>query len=331
MINIFKNIEPMFISIKPFKLYKTYNFDQTNIGSGSSNILIFDAINDKSSSSEVTDLYRPPNNPFIKDSAGYILDYNYTLGNGEKYMPISESLNPNGSVKRLIYKSIKRLFYDPDSVYYEKYFSNINHSANPLGDKAFLFYIPSKYISEAIGFETFVLIDTSDTSNQPYGNSNPEGIKITDTYGDGHIYDENNPNITFPIGNISYDTGHIIVLDEQYRNYFVKNLMETASNANLTISFASYYTTTEYEYVCVAAADEFNLSSNPTLYSEISGSKSGTGPIKTELVSQPWFRTYITQIGLYDDAGKLVVVGKFAKPLRKEKTFDSIFIVKFDI
>ena len=42
------------------------------------------------------------------------------------------------------------------------------------------------------------------------------------------------------------------------------------------------------------------------------------------------FRPYATTIGLYDDAEQLVAYAKFASPIKIEKEFDSIFIVKFD-
>lgn len=329
MINIYKEIPSAFVSMKPFKLYKTNEFDQTNIGTGSTDILIFDAIGDTSSSSEYTPLYKPIGE-YTYDNAGYIIDYNYLLANGDKYMPVSESLNPNGSVKRLIYQHIKRLFYEPTSVFYDKSFCTMTSSGQPLQNNAFMFYIPSVYLGESIEQGTFSLLDTSDVSSQPYGSINPAGLSIYDD--NGILYDENNTMISYPIGNISYDTGHIIFTDEQYRNYFLKNLIETSSNANFTLSVTSYYTTTEHEYVCVAGADEFNMSMNPTLFNEpVSGSTQLTGTVKTELVTNNAFRTHITSIGLYDDIGGLVAVAKFAKPIRKQKTLDSVFIVKFDM
>ena len=330
MISIYKDIPPVFVSIKPYKLYKTYDFSNTNIGSGSSDVLVFEAISDTSSSSENTDLYRPANNPFKKDSSGYILDYNYTLMNGERYMPVSESRNPNGSVKRLIYKSIKRLFYEPDSVFWEKYLYNTDHASSSLGNSAFMFYIPAQYIAESIEENSIYISDMSDTSHQPYSNTNPEGIYITDD--NGFLYDYNNPNHTGPIGNISYDTGHIIITDAQYKDYFTKHLIDSSSTANTHIEITSYYSVTEYEYVCVAGADEFNVSMNPTLYqTSAPGSTSLVGPVKTDITSNDAFRTQITGIGLYDDVGGLVAFAKFAKPIRKQKTLDSIFVVKFDI
>ena len=335
MINVYKDIPLAFQSNKQFKLYKTYTFDATSIGTGSSDMKIFDAVYAASSSSEITPIYRPYTDPYTYDSARYIVNYNYTLANGEKYMPVSESLNPNGSVKRLIHKSLKRLFYDPDCVYREKYFFNTSvQSDSPLKNTAFLFYLPPKYIAESIESYSLEFSDISDINNQPYGNTNPAGIHIIDSGSNGFLYDINNTYQLDTIGNISYETGHIIITDESYRNYFFKNMMETASNANFAINIISYYTATECEYVCVAAADEFNASTNVTLYDEqVDALKpQGTGKIKSTITSDPYFRTQITSIGLYDDTSPIpVVVAKFAKPIRKERTLDSVFIVKFDI
>ena len=100
--------------------------------------------------------------------------------------------------------------------------------------------------------------------------------------------------------------------------------ISSSVSSSFEMEFTSYYKAYQHEYICVANSDEFNYSTNPTLYDD-------SGAIKNELISNTEFSTYITGIGLYDDSGNLVALGKLAKPLKKEKTFNSIYTVKFDV
>jgi hypothetical protein len=104
----------------------------------------------------------------------------------------------------------------------------------------------------------------------------------------------------------------------------------------MNLTFTSYYTVSEHKYMCVVNRGEYNNTQNPSLY-DISGS------IKSSIVQQDTsgslitttkdenFHTFTTGIGLYDDALKLVAYAKFANPIKIEKNFDSVFIVKFDV
>jgi len=103
------------------------------------------------------------------------------------------------------------------------------------------------------------------------------------------------------------------------------------------IKFNSYYTAHEYKYMCVVKRGEFNRTLNPSLY-DSSGSQL-TFPVvdydtagnQIILNMDENFTPYATTIGLYDDANELVAYAKFARPIKVEKDFDSVFIVKFDI
>jgi len=103
------------------------------------------------------------------------------------------------------------------------------------------------------------------------------------------------------------------------------------------IQFTSYYTTTEHKYMCIVKRGEFNRTLNPTLY-DLSGSQLqlpvynyDTNGKALILNMDETFTPYASTIGLYDDANQLVAYGKFARPIKIEKDFDSVFIVKFDV
>jgi len=103
-----------------------------------------------------------------------------------------------------------------------------------------------------------------------------------------------------------------------------------------SLSFTSYYTIKEHKYICVVNRGEFNNTQNPSLY-DISGSvKSEIIQIDSEgnnitTIRDEYFHTFATGIGLYDDSLQLVAYAKFANPIKIEKNFDSVFIVKFDV
>ena len=104
----------------------------------------------------------------------------------------------------------------------------------------------------------------------------------------------------------------------------------------MDLSFTSYYTIKEHKYICVVNRGEFNNTQNPSLY-DISGSvKSEIIQIDSEgnnitTIRDEYFHTFATGIGLYDDSLQLVAYAKFANPIKIEKNFDSVFIVKFDV
>jgi hypothetical protein len=112
-----------------------------------------------------------------------------------------------------------------------------------------------------------------------------------------------------------------------YKEYFV---------GGMDLSFTSYYTVKEHKYMCVVNRGEYNSTSNPSLY-DVSGSiKTSITQVDTDAdpivtIRDENFHTFATGIGLYDDSLQLVAYAKFANPIKIEKDFDSVFIVKFDV
>lgn len=110
-----------------------------------------------------------------------------------------------------------------------------------------------------------------------------------------------NPNTSF----IDYRHG-IIVLDSSI----------TAING--LISYTNIRVKSN-EWVCEAKANEFNVTTNPTAYDTLTGTISAyTNP-------------YITSIGIYDDNGNLLIIGKFTNPVKKSTKVDMIFKLHMDM
>ena len=78
------------------------------------------------------------------------------------------------------------------------------------------------------------------------------------------------------------------------------------------------------DYIFVRSRNsEFNYSTNPSF---ISGS---TGEVVFDtFINNP--QTYITTVGMYNDASELIAVAKLSKPLPKDFTKESLVRVKLD-
>ena len=119
------------------------------------------------------------------------------------------------------------------------------------------------------------------------------------------------------VGNIFPDQG-IAVISFPYK----------AFNDVLTQPYtASYQSTVQlYEHSALVrvGAGEFNVSQNPTTLQD------------DNINIEPWatgseFQPYITEIGLYNDQGQMIAVGKLATPIRKRDDVDINFLVNIDI
>jgi len=107
----------------------------------------------------------------------------------------------------------------------------------------------------------------------------------------------------------------------------------TAVDNNTTLysamSASSYFTLNSQEnitsdYVFIRARNaEYNYSENPSF---ISGSTGNV--IYPQLVNSP--QSFITTVGLYNDANELLAVAKLSKPLKKDFTKEALIRVKLD-
>jgi len=274
-LEIYKNILPQFISIRPINLYKkwilrdydittksnlasyisasvvsasyTGSFDsyyKTYYITGSRILPNFPGLNVKYARyyDNETGSLTPPNDYLIEtdDYGDYVLSYNYKLLNGDLFYPAYQSssgwINPDGTYSRIVYYSLKRLFYSNNSLYYNL----IEGTASKLNNEAFVFEIPKKFVADSIEPGTFILRDSSDIMRLPYSSgswswsveprnntSSFEGIKLIDD-GRGNIYDANYVPAQ-QRGNIFYKLGLIVITDIAYARYFKNYLIDSRS------------------------------------------------------------------------------------------------------
>ena len=80
---------------------------------------------------------------------------------------------------------------------------------------------------------------------------------------------------------------------------------------------------TSQHYFCRVPNKEFNFSSNPTFTSGSDGSFTNATFFKNP-------KTFITQVGLYNDNNELLAIAKLSKPLLKSYSREAIIKVKLD-
>jgi hypothetical protein len=120
---------------------------------------------------------------------------------------------------------------------------------------------------------------------------------------------DNSPNI----GNIIYEHGILTITKPgKYQNVFL-----SGSTHSYTGSFSSSIEITEHKYKCKIEPDEFDFTYNPS------------APIN--LLSTGSLSPYVTTVGLYNNDGDLIAVGKLGQPVRKSKKIPLNFIIKYDI
>ena len=141
------------------------------------------------------------------------------------------------------------------------------------------------------------------------------------------------------VGNIFYEHGIAVLSDprpnygtEQYRMFSdqLYNLRTGTSEPSYLdefyLEFNSTKTLYEHEYICKMRGDEFNFTMNPT----IRKNNNPNSEIPKPIVALDEFAPYITTVGLYNDKGQLLAIGKLGTPIRKRDDVDLNIIVRFD-
>ena len=119
------------------------------------------------------------------------------------------------------------------------------------------------------------------------------------------------------VGNIFNKHGIAVISSPDYR---FNNIIYTP----FTASYRSTVTINELSVIARLDAGDFNMSTNVTLtqdddttyYSFVSGSD---------------FAPYITTIGLYNDSGELLAIGKLANSIPKRNDVDMNFLIRLDL
>ena len=157
---------------------------------------------------------------------------------------------------------------------------------------------------------TFTYTDPNDSSTETLTITS-----LTDN-GDGTTdVTVNNGIGTFQVG--TYDAPQGQEVDVQYFITTTDDIVAQFKNTHLIF---------ENEFQCTVEEDDFNFTLNPTArkYKSIERGE------LANFATGSNFKPYVTTIGLYNEEGELLVIGKLAQPVRMSDETDTTFVVRFD-
>ena len=361
-----KQIPKSDISLRPFKVYKTFNND--NLPNITASLALdhtgsFDLLSDSERfqlglyHQLYTMYYRDPHNPFTSYGDIRNISESFNNTNSQRYLSGSALVLP---IEQKYYgEQIK-----PGSVTliggngeygqddgYGNLISNTNSfeliSLN-IDTNVVTFYdslnIIQQLIIQSIDLNTGVMYLINDTN--PFTNFIANiNNNISSFTG---IITGNNAIAGEHIGNVFYSHGLIVITQDVTGNR--SNFFN-----DYTLEYKSTNTIYENEILLIVGEDEFGVSTNPTAVSF-------TNPITTEIVTTyegtkkvmhydgayqlPEFNNYeyntsvdttgsylapyITTIGIYDDNMDMVAVAKLATPIKSTPDLPVNFLVRFD-
>lgn len=127
---------------------------------------------------------------------------------------------------------------------------------------------------------------------------------------------------TYPVGNLFYDNGFAVITHPSHNEVFEPH----PDNSLNTLIYKNTHLITENEYQCTMKENEFEFTTNPTArkITNIDGEEIA------DFATGSAFKPYVTTIGLHDEQGNLLVVGKLAQPIRASSETDTTFVIRFD-
>lgn len=121
------------------------------------------------------------------------------------------------------------------------------------------------------------------------------------------------------VGNVFYRTG-TIVTSSPYSQY------NSLATSNWTASFQSTHRVYESQVLVRISKDKFNRTYNPTAMNFASSQN----PTYIADMVTGSLTPYITTIGLYNETGDLLAIGKLARPLQKRSDIDTNILIRWD-
>lgn len=99
--------------------------------------------------------------------------------------------------------------------------------------------------------------------------------------------------------------------------------MAIASTTPFRIKLKSESTIYQTQVRCHINENEYNLSLNPSMTTDTSGSM-------RDSVTGSYFQPYTTTVGLYNETNELVMVAKLAQPVPIPSNTDITFLIRYD-
>jgi hypothetical protein len=287
------------------------------------------------------DIYQEDPNLSGSAEVQFSLGYAHIAGSGSAGN--TTKLTTGGRQSAALYRQFRNLLLPPNS-------TNIEFTAGSTEAKDDFYFISFQRARQRekidpgnwqlhlkAGSDVVRLIDDSGASNNPTVNEGGRVFNIVS----GSIANGVETAATSEGGDGAYglfypDLGIILLnarkLDDDTDITTARNTDAFDNNPqtlyNSIVEGASFQARREEEisstnYFCRVNNRDFNFSTNPTYATQSDGS-----------FTQPTFfkdpKTYITQVGLYNDANELLAIAKLSKPILKSYSREAIIKVKLD-
>ncbi len=133
------------------------------------------------------------------------------------------------------------------------------------------------------------------------------------------------PTSSALVGNIFYENG-VAVLNKSNRQLALSDGGLTLSTGSLVnVKFGATHTIYEHYIICTLDQGELNYSSHPSMKQ-----LAADGLRVVDHMATGSLHPYMTQIGLYNDDGELMAIGKFPRPLKRAVGSQQTVIIRFD-
>ena len=350
-----KNIEPENVLISPFKVHKTFTFNTADSASGFFSVPI-----KRGTDSSLWDFGTADAESKVVSSSTYYKVPTYHEINNLYYKDIRTIRGYIDYIRGVPTSSNAIISYNSETQLRNTKLPLRTAYTRQLHETGTVISIPQKFFGETIKPHSVRVTDDSTSSTiilQDDGYGNLYDVAYSSSYARREPDASNNGAL---VGNVFYNDGVIVITDTgSYADVATKS-----GSDGFSVKFNSTQTIYEREYVCVADENEFQHTNNKSLKVGRSGSigvgtfisSSQTNTIDDsypyELIgyaTSSWdtsgyrvgtellgvatssdFATYVSAIGLYNDANELLAVAKPAKPIKNEKELALTFVERFD-
>ena len=124
------------------------------------------------------------------------------------------------------------------------------------------------------------------------------------------------------VGNIFYSNGLAAITKPSYQNILNPGI----GDQDFSLTYQGTHLIYENEYQCMAEQHEYDVTLNPSARKI----RSKDSKDLADFATGSNFRPYVTTIGLYNDNGELLVVGKLGQAIRMTNEADTTYVVRFD-
>ena len=357
-----RDVHPQDVSVEPFKTFKRFTFTNSDSGSGiyalnAQSGSLFNFMTGSAASrslgqfNEDSKSLDKPKSTWYSTGTFYDKPVYYTLNN-----IYYERFSNRPKMKHSSNKVEPFLSYGP---------SNPNINFRELHGDASLISVPQQFFGEGIKPNSVKVIDDAGSISldiRDDGDGNLYDYAFSSSYAaykSGSFQATPANSSSAVIGNVFYNTGTIVMTSTGSK--YLGAFLGTGTDG-FSLDYRSTHTIYQHEYIVTSRAGQHNSTMNVSATFERSGSttiregatpfhlfppgdnpsggKNSTGSFASfynatqfyePFVSHSEFSPYITTIGLYNDAGELLVVGRTSKPIKNDPELAMSFVVRFDV